>query len=440
METRHIAGTTFDKARGKWKAQLRRDGKLKGLGNFATQQEAAEAVARARAGQIKEEVSLPTTLTSSELAIVKHNLAKTHVFQSNELVESLLSHPLKQDAYEHHLYMRMLQCLHNRDEVLSPLLIPIRTFIPSTDGDYHQALERAIRNISERHLRLSTADGDPLSYLYKPLVHVLGYDNAKRAVVGEFNPQLAHHFIKLKKYFTRGDIEVLMELKSIYSQRFYWLFKEWAGKYNGKEKTVSVEELRQLSCGAQKYTTWSDFRRFVLKPTVEELVSHQFKIAYEEVYEARNVVRVTFQVTLESTEQAEQEAEYERVSDKMVEVVAAKPMPQPIFPAATAEPTPHMQVHRDAAPASEFDKLLGSLSPQLQRAYVRMVAADGDKISTTVAQKIIKLVAGSEAKQKTLFDARHQVAGDKLDNFTAKNKGYTRASHIVSAMKSIGLV
>jgi plasmid replication initiation protein len=432
--TTRIPGTTFDKARGKWKAQLRLDGKLRALGNFATQQEAAAAVVRARAGEVKE-LTLPDTLSSSELAIVKHNLAKTQVFQSNELVESLLSHPLKQDIYEHNLYMRMLQCLHNRDQVLSPLLIPIRTFIPSLDGDYHQALERAIRNISERHLRLSV-DGDALSYVYKPLVSCLGYDNTKRAVVGEFNPQLAHHFIKLKKYFTRGDIEVLMQLQTIYSQRFYWIFKEWSGKYEGREKTVTVEELRELTCGAQKYTTWSDFRRLVLKPSIAELVSHQFKIDYEEIYESRNVVRVAFKVSLEH-EAAEQEAEFERVAEKMIEVISAMPTPPPVV-----EAEPVMQVNHTAStiePASDFEILLAGLDKRLQIAYTRMVAADGDKITIPVAQKIIKLVIGSEAKQKTLFTARSQVVGVMLENFS-KTPGYTRAKHIVNAMKSVGLV
>ena len=452
--TSHLPGTTYDAKRGKWKAQLRLAGKLKALGYFATQQEAAATVTAAReqhqapaprgkrvgARQAVGEGYQPRQeLTISQQAVVKHNLGKKLVFQSNDLIEEWLSHEQKHTYVEFRLFMRMLQCLHQKDVELPPILVPVRSIVEGEGGDYLAAVDVACRTIASRVLRLSAGDGHEESFLYIPLVKSLGYEHSTRMVVGEFNDILRHHFVQLSERYTKADVETLMKLETVNAQRFYWLFKKWAGLHKGNVKNIGVDELRTLTVGTSAYGMYNDFKRLVLKPVKEELSKLGFTIDFEENKRGTSVVSLDFRVKY--AELGVGSAELVNVVTKTTTTVDAKPTTQPAPVAATApaEPKPHMQVHHDLAPepASEFDKLLAGLSKPLQLAYARMVAADGDKISAKVAQKIIRLVAGSEAKQKTLLDARFQVAGAKLNDFP---QGYTRAAHIVKAMKTIGLV
>ena len=288
-------GATFDKAAGRWKAQARVDGKLKSFGMHDTPQAAAAAVAAAKA-------ALPGTggLTSSEQALVVHNSKKKHVYQSNDLLEAWLKHPSKHSYYEYRLFMCMLRCLHLRDQELGAILVPVDDFMPyeNLDTSYLKILKEACASMLRRQLQLPGIDGKEESFSLRTIVISLDYVHSKRAVVGAFHPDLLSHLIQLKNRFTAGDVDAVMRLRTINSQRYYWLLKNWSGQYKGNAKRVDVDELRELTSGLDKYPAFSDYRRLVMLPALEELSEHDFYVQHQEIQQGRSIVSVEFKVKL----------------------------------------------------------------------------------------------------------------------------------------------
>ena len=105
--------------------------------------------------------------------------------------------------------------------------------------------------------------------------------------------RLLHKY--LESGYTPVNLEIWLSLRNIYSQRFYDLLRAWTGT---KEFiNYKVEYIRKVLLLENKYKQYTDFRKRVLIPAIEELNSTgYFEITFEEVRKGRSVDSINFHV------------------------------------------------------------------------------------------------------------------------------------------------
>jgi len=76
-----------------------------------------------------------------------------------------------------------------------------------------------------------------------------------------------------------------MQLRSAHGHRFFWLFKYWLQNQNAVTRTITVQELRELTTPGQN-RDFSQYRSRVLQPVLTELAMLGFKVRCEEKKQA----------------------------------------------------------------------------------------------------------------------------------------------------------
>ena len=102
---------------------------------------------------------------------------------------------------------------------------------------------------------------------------------------------LLHRY--LKDGYTPINLEIWLDLKNRYAQRFYDLLRLWTGS---KEIiNYKVDYLRKLLFLEKKYKQYSDFRKRVINPAIDELNNTGFfEITYIEHRDGRSVDSIDF--------------------------------------------------------------------------------------------------------------------------------------------------
>ncbi|MEF9991361.1 MAG: replication initiation protein [Peptostreptococcaceae bacterium] len=97
----------------------------------------------------------------------------------------------------------------------------------------------------------------------------------------------------LKDGYTPINLEIWLSLKNRYAQRFYDLLRVWTGS---KEViSYKVDYIREILLLENKYKQYSDFRKRVLDPAIEELNdTGLFEITYKENRVGRSVNSIDF--------------------------------------------------------------------------------------------------------------------------------------------------
>lgn len=102
---------------------------------------------------------------------------------------------------------------------------------------------------------------------------------------------LLHRY--LQDGYTPINLEIWLDLKNRYAQRFYDLLRVWTGS---KEIiNYKVDYLRKILLLENKYKQYSDFRKRVLDPAIDELnATGFFEITYKENRVGRSVSSIDF--------------------------------------------------------------------------------------------------------------------------------------------------
>jgi plasmid replication initiation protein len=78
------------------------------------------------------------------------------------------------------------------------------------------------------------------------------------------------YFIDLGKHYTRYSLEIILSLKSTYSQRFYEIIMMYVGRKQ-RNFTYSVEQLKFMFDCPDSYT-YDEIKRWAIKPAQKELL------------------------------------------------------------------------------------------------------------------------------------------------------------------------
>lgn len=292
MPDNHLPGTTFDKRRGKWKGQYRKNGVTKSLGYFASQLEAYEAVTKAKAetvlnpeqSEILLEV-LPSYLTDSAERHHTHTIA-----QSNVLIDS----PWAMTLLEARLFVLMLRGLRRDDPGTSRIVVPLADLVGEQPigGRGYKLLHAALDGLDTIRIDLPMPNKQN-DYHKVPLAHSLKLDSGAGTVSGYFSADVMPYLTNLVDNFTLGQVADLLSIRSVNTHRYYWLMQMWKFK---SPHTVAVEELRRLTTGDLAYPQYSEYRKNVLKPSLQELNNLNFDISITENKVGRSVNSVQFHI------------------------------------------------------------------------------------------------------------------------------------------------
>lgn len=291
MAKNQYPGTTFEKSRNRWKAQVRINGKTKSVGYFDTQPEAYAAVVAAKrdtaAAVESEQLQQPESATYR--LEIQDNRRTTTVAQSNVLIE----HPWAMTLLEARIFVLLLRGLRRDEADSKRIVIPLSDLVgdQAIGGRGYQYLHVAMDGLDAIRIDLPMPNRKK-DYHKVPLVHSLKLDSGQGTISGYFSNDVIPYLTNLTENFTLGQVADLLSIKSPNTHKFYWIMQMWKFK---SPHTVAVETLRDLTTG-EAYPQFADYRKYVLKPSLEELNTLNFDISYIEKKKGRSVDSIEFHI------------------------------------------------------------------------------------------------------------------------------------------------
>lgn len=182
-----------------------------------------------------------------------------------------------------------LSCTLSRTE-LSAL------FNRRSDGTI-QGISKHLNSLRKKDLKLFDLKEDgSYDYIEYGFINGFVYNSKEDTFTITANERVYNLLHKyLEEGYTPINLEIWLGLKNTYAQRLYDLLRAWSG--TKKDITYTVSRLRELMLLDSKYKQYTDFRKRVIIPAIEELNSTgYFSITYNEIKEGRSIGAINFHV------------------------------------------------------------------------------------------------------------------------------------------------
>ncbi len=220
----------------------------------------------------------------------KHEILMKH----NDLVKSRYNITLNENRLFIYILYKLqrekkgvLSCEISRDE--------LEKFIKRKNDVSINGVKAMLETLRKKNISIKTALDDG-SYVWSSYGFINGWDyfsktDTFRIEASERIYVLLHDY--LKEGYTPVNLNIWLTLKNSYAQRFYELLRLWSSSKDSINYKVS--ELRELLILENKYPKYSELRKRVIIPAIEELNSTgYFEISYEENKKGRNIDSVDF--------------------------------------------------------------------------------------------------------------------------------------------------
>lgn len=212
------------------------------------------------------------------------------VAQHNELVKARFNMSLM----ETRLFVALLARINKGDTEFALCRIPISEVCANVDGGKsYQEVKEAVVKLSSKVITIETMDSNgKREIISDPLMATCRYKDGSGFIVAQLNHFVKPYLLQLKGNFTVAEIKVLLQLRSYYSYRIYWLLKATA--YNASNFTIEVQELRSILGIENQYPNFYDFKKWVLLVSQKELASTDMSFSFKEIKDGRSVKLVEF--------------------------------------------------------------------------------------------------------------------------------------------------
>ncbi|MGL5753867.1 MAG: replication initiation protein [Paraclostridium sp.] len=181
----------------------------------------------------------------------------------------------------------VLSCEITREE--------LSRFIKGRTDSSIKGIKNMLTTLRKKEINIKTLLDDG-SYVWSSYGFINGWDyfsktDTFRIEASERIYILLHDY--LKEGYTPVNLNIWLTLKNSYTQRFYELLRLWSSSKDSINYKVS--ELRELLILENKYPKYSELRKRVLIPAIDELNSTgYFEISYEENKKGRNIESIDF--------------------------------------------------------------------------------------------------------------------------------------------------
>jgi plasmid replication initiation protein len=212
------------------------------------------------------------------------------VAQHNELVKARFNMSLM----ETRLFIALLGRINKGDTDFSLCRIPISEVSSNVDGGKaYQDVKEAVIKLSSKVITVETVDQNgKREIISDPLMATCRYKDGSGFIVAQLNSFVKPYLLQLKGNFTVAEIKVLLQLRSYYSYRIYWLLKSFS--YNSNTFSVKVDDLKAMMGIEGQYPNFYDFKKWVLLVSQRELTQTDMSFSFNEIKEGRSVKQVEF--------------------------------------------------------------------------------------------------------------------------------------------------
>lgn len=235
--------------------------------------------------------------------------------KSNELIQARYRLTIE----EQRLILLLASQIHKDDEDFKSYNIRVADFVSlfglEKRKSIYTELEESSKRLTGRTIELSKEG----KKIYASWLSYVEYVEGSGVIKVEFHKSLKPYLLQLKANFTQYSLDCVTSFKSAYSIRLYELLKMevWKAEKAGKkdfEKAFTLEEYRQL-LGVDKkaYPIFSDLRKWVIEPTVEEISEQTDLEIFETKYikTGRKITGVSFVVLIKDEKQKKAKIEKE---------------------------------------------------------------------------------------------------------------------------------
>lgn len=212
------------------------------------------------------------------------------VAQHNELVKARFNMSLM----ETRLFIALLGRINKGDTDFSLCRIPISEVSSNVDGGKaYQDVKEAVIKLSSKVITVETVDQNgKREIISDPLMATCRYKDGSGFIVAQLNSFVKPYLLQLKGNFTVAEIKVLLQLRSYYSYRIYWLLKSFS--YNSNTFSIKVDDLKTMMGIEGQYPNFYDFKKWVLLVSQRELTQTDMAFSFNEIKEGRSVKQVEF--------------------------------------------------------------------------------------------------------------------------------------------------
>ncbi len=220
------------------------------------------------------------TIVESDITVAQHN----------ELVKARFNMSLM----ETRLFIALLGRINKGDTDFSLCRIPISEVSSNVDGGKaYQDVKEAVIKLSSKVITVETVDQNgKREIISDPLMATCRYKDGSGFIVAQLNSFVKPYLLQLKGNFTVAEIKVLLQLRSYYSYRIYWLLKSFS--YNSNTFSIKVEDLKTMMGIEGQYPNFYDFKKWVLLVSQRELTQTDMAFSFNEIKEGRSVKQVEF--------------------------------------------------------------------------------------------------------------------------------------------------
>lgn len=158
---------------------------------------------------------------------------------------------------------------------------------------HYQMLFKALEKLSSRTIHIN----DKYTFKIIPIFEYISISPLDKKITIKFNEQMKDYILNLHTNFTLYQIEQLLKLQSIYSQKIFTFLKSFSNCRN-KNVRIDIKDLyTQLDC-EDKYKDFRNFESKVLNTAYEEINEKtDLKFEYVKIKNWRSITAIIFKIT-----------------------------------------------------------------------------------------------------------------------------------------------
>ena len=328
---------------------------------------------------------------------------KSLIVQSNRLIEA----KYRLSVEEQKIIKILVSQIQKDDEDFKDYKFHIKELAELLDME-HSNTYGVLRNITKRLLSrvLEFYDQDKKEFIQASWLSGAKYKEGLGTVTLHFDPLLKPLLLQLQSYFTKYELEQVLQFKGQYTIRFFEFRKSFLGR-NKQKVEFTLKELRNiLGIEKNEYKIFRDFKNRVLEPARLELLEKTEKsFAWEPVKQGRGGKVVGVRLVFDSDDRAGIE-----------ETMALKSL------SGAAE-----MAGLDEAAAAE-----GTGSEEQQAVFAEIVRLG---VAEKAARDILDRYELDQIRQKLALTAQHQAVKNQAGFFIQAMQGDWRDPAIEQAQR-----
>ncbi|WP_375449324.1 replication initiation protein [uncultured Nostoc sp.] len=222
-----------------------------------------------------------STDTRPDRAIAQHNV--------------LIKAQYDMSLIEMRLFIAMLARINRGDIEFYTCKIPVSELYPEekVGGKTYAQVKKSVVKLVSRSITVETVDErGKREFVSNPLMATCRYKEGSGYVEAQFNNFVKPYLLELKGDFTVAQELTLIEFRSFYSFRMYWLLK-LSSFYKDIIK-LDLPILKQMLNLTNKYSNFADFKRSVLDIAQGEMSSTDMAFDYKPIKEGRTITGLSF--------------------------------------------------------------------------------------------------------------------------------------------------